>query len=151
LSIRIKTSCLSRSASPTTWIGSNGSSASSWPPASCRAVRNVSRALERDTSVGARQRQQVGDQASQTVGLALYLGQGLVTIRRWHVWMEAEQFEVTLDGGERRAQLVRGVGDEALLGLIGGLDAGEHCVERGGEPPQLVVLPRRRNAVREVA
>src|SRR6266511_1070388 len=104
---------------------------------------------ERDTSVGARQRQQVGNEASEAVSLTLHLGQRLVTVSRRHLRMAAEQFEVALDGGERRTQLVRGVGDEALLGPIGRLDAREHRVERCGEPPEFIVMLRRGYPVRE--
>ena len=43
-----------------------------------------------------------------------------------------EQLGVGADGGERRAQLVRGVGDEAPQAPVGGLDPVEHRVQ--GEP-----------------
>src|SRR5215207_7043673 len=61
-------------------------------------------------------------------------------------------------GGERRAQLVAGVGGEAPLALQsllpareGGLEAREEAVYRGGETPDLVLGVRHRQPLREVA
>ncbi len=36
-----------------------------------------------------------------------------------------QRFDVALDGGERRAQLVADVGDELAAGFLRGLDAGD--------------------------
>ena len=75
------------------------------------------------------------------------------------------QVRIAAHGGERRPQLVRGVGDEppelalaALLRLEGplllaerGLDLVQHRVERGPEPPDLGPVVGDAGAVREVA
>ena len=46
--------------------------------------------------------------------------------------------DVAAQRGQRRAQLVRGVGEEAALGVARPLEAGEHRVQRRREPPDLV-------------
>ena len=43
------------------------------------------------------------------------------------------------DVGERTAQFVRGVGDEALLSLLRSLESIEHCVHGPGQTPDLVI------------
>ena len=53
--------------------------------------------------------------------------------------------------GQRRAQLVRGVADEAVLGFAGPLERGEHRVERVRELAHLVVDRRLREPLRGVA
>ena len=50
-----------------------------------------------------------------------------------------EHLEVGAQRGERRAQLVRGVGHEPALRALGRLERLEHRVERAREPRQLVV------------
>ena len=69
-----------------------------------------------------------------------------------------EQLEVGEDAGQRRAQLVRGVGDElalpriALLGLRSrGVELPKHAVQRPGELGDLVVARRARHSLRGVA
>ncbi len=52
--------------------------------------------------------------------------------------------------GDRAAQLVRGVGDEAPLPLHRGLQGGQRPVGGRGEPGDLVVRVRHRDAAREV-
>ena len=61
------------------------------------------------------------------------------------------EVEVRLDDRERRAQLVRRVGDEAPLRRERRGRAGEHRVERVGEPLQLVVGPVERDPARQLA
>ena len=60
------------------------------------------------------------------------------------------EFEVGLEGGQRRADLVRGVGDEPAQRDDGGLVALGHGVEGVGEATELVTA-RDRRARREVA
>ena len=69
-----------------------------------------------------------------------------------------QQLGVAADGRQRRAELVRRVGDEAALGLerdgqllIGGLHLLEHAVEALAEQPDLVPPCRPRQASLEVA
>ena len=78
---------------------------------------------------------------------------GLVA-RRAH----AEQLGVAADRGQRRAQLVRGVGEELAQALLAGLALGErllealeHRVQREAEPADLGARRRRADAAREVA
>ena len=56
-----------------------------------------------------------------------------------------EQVEVGAQRGQRRAQLVAGVGDQLALPVPGGGERGEHRVERRGEPGDLVVALDRRS------
>ena len=57
---------------------------------------------------------------------------------------DRERVEVGLHAGQRRAQLVRGVGDELALGQARALERREHRVEAGRQPPELVLLAGRR-------
>src|SRR6185503_6373041 len=61
-----------------------------------------------------------------------------------------EQLEIRAQAGERRSQLVRGVGDELALLAQRNLERGEHLVERPGQSGHLVI-PAQRDATREVA
>ena len=70
----------------------------------------------------------------------------------------AEQLGVAADRGQRRAQLVRGVGEEAAQAVLarlalaeGVLDLAEHRVEREAEAADLGARVRRADAAREVA
>jgi hypothetical protein len=107
--------------------------------------------LERSLLVEARQQQQVVDEQAHALGLVLDAAQqprhlGGVGDRALPV-----QLGEAPDGGERRAQLVAGVGDEAphlllraaggrlgrLAGAERGLDLLQHAVERQAQPPHL--------------
>ena len=94
--------------------------------------------------VGAGEREQVGHQTAHPPGGAQG-GVGGVT----HLGVVAvgEQLEVGGHARERRAQLVRGVGQERALGFeraLGGRSRGvervEHRIERGGELTEFVAL-----------
>ena len=61
-----------------------------------------------------------------------------------------EELEVRAQARERRAQLVRRVGDELALRAERHLERGEHPIEAAREPPELVVRARA-DAAREVA
>ena len=50
-----------------------------------------------------------------------------------------ERLDVGPQGGERGAQLVRGVGDQPPLRRLGALERGHHLVEAGGQAAELVV------------
>ena len=58
----------------------------------------------------------------------------------------AEQVEVGAQRGERRAQLVAGVGDQLPLAVPGRGERREHLVERGGQAGDLVVALDRQRA-----
>ena len=126
-------------ASPTTSSSSTGSR-SSGRPSSSRASSSrssTSRLMRSDSRRDSRHR------AREVVGPA--------------VGAAREQLGVCAHGGERRAQLVRGVGDEAPqlpLGCLARLerrfDLAEHRVEREAEPADLGALaPRARRAARD--
>ncbi len=90
---------------------------------------------DRATFVEARQLEQVGDQLAHPAGLGLHPGhrcRQLVLGDRAH----SVELAVPANGGQRGAQLVAGVGDEAAHLALGGrlhregvLDLGEHDVE----------------------
>ena len=105
-----------------------------------------------------RQRQQVLDEHAHARGLVLdpahRLGDVLGLARGAH----AEQLGVAADRDQRRAQLVRGVGDEAAQPLLARLARGErvlepveHAVQREPEPADLGARVGRLDAVGEVA
>ena len=53
-----------------------------------------------------------------------------------------EELGVRAHGGERRAELVRGIGDESAQAQVGGLDPVEHRVEHEAEPPSVTSKQR---------
>src|SRR5207302_5562808 len=106
--------------------------------------------LERAALVEVGEQQQLLDQQAHAVGLAADAGHCSLAIL-WMAFGLREQLRVGADGGDRVAQLVRGVCDEAphpglraaerLLGrcprLERALDLPEHRVERAAEPADL--------------
>ncbi len=115
-------------------------------------VHGLVRDVARD--VGAGEQQQVGDESAHTPRGAQGRARRvtLVAAERF-----GEQLEVGEHGGERRAQLVGGVGDEAALtgehrfGLgVGVVERVQHPLQRAGELGDLVVslgLGHRRGGV----
>ena len=95
--------------------------------------------------VGAREQQQVGDQAAHPPRGAQRGRGGLAA--RSPSSSSAEQLEVGEDARQRRAQLVRGVGDElragassvASVSCAGGVERAEHLLERARQLGDLVV------------
>ena len=65
--------------------------------------------------------------------------------------MALQESQVPLDGGERRTQFVRGVGDETALGLRSAFQGREHLVEGLDNLRQLVASSRVRYAVAQIA
>ena len=105
--------------------------------------------------VGAREQEQVGDQPAHPPRGAQGGGGGLALLALEHL---LEQLEVGQHGGQGRAQLVRGVGDELALAREGRLRLGsrlvervEHPVQRAGELGDLVLGLRVGDAARGVA
>ena len=107
-------------------------------------LREVAR-LARDDApdVGAREQQQVGDQPAHALRGAQRRARGfaLVAVQRF-----GEQLEVREHARQRRAQLVRGVGDEAALarehrlGLATrGVELAQHPLQRARQLGDLVV------------
>jgi hypothetical protein len=63
-----------------------------------------------------------------------------------HFLMAPQEIEIRLDGGQRGAQFVRGIGDEPLLAAIGHLQTPQHRIEGGREVPKLILARRHINA-----
>jgi hypothetical protein len=102
--------------------------------------------------------QQVLDEDTHARGLLLDAPHRLLRLRRAARGAHAEQLGVAADRGQRRAQLVRRVGDElaqAVLALLAlgerTLEAVEHRVERDPEAPDLGAGVGGLDAVRQVA
>ena len=117
-----------------------------------RCVRGVGDLVE------ARERQQVLDQHAHARRLVLDPPHRLLDVSGLARGAHAEQLGVAADRGERRAQLVRGVGDEAAQAVLAGLALGEgllepveHRVERDAQPADLGARVGRLDAVGEVA
>ena len=103
-------------------------------------------AAGRRRRVLARERQQVVEQHAEPRGVGLDVGQHLGVGA-----VPGRVGEVAAQGGQRRAQLVRGVADEALLGRAGALERGEHRVERLRQRADLVAHLGIRQPARGVA
>ena len=107
-------------------------------------LREVARLARHDArDVGARQQQQVGDQPAHPLGGAQRRAGRLALVA---VQRLGEQLEVGEHAGQRRAQLVRGVGHEVALarehrlGLAAGrVELAEHPLQRARELRDLVV------------
>ena len=115
-------------------------------------------ALERPALVEPGEQEEVVDEEPHPSGLALDAVHRPLEIVRALAGAAVEELGVGAHGGERRAQLVRRIGDEAAQAVLGRgalveclLDLAEHRVERAAEPADLgariVVL----DALREVA
>ena len=112
-------------------------------------------ARQRAARVGAGQQQQVADQPPHALRRAQGRARGLGALAVEHL---GQQLEVGQDAGQRRAQLVRGVGDEValadeqLLGLAArALERVEHLLQRVPELGHLVVGHRLRQRAARVA
>lgn len=89
-----------------------------------------------------RQEQKVFDQLLHALRLAGNGGDGFVANVRVVLAPALEQARVSLQDRNGRAQLMRGVGHELLLPVIGGLNAVEHVVDDHGQIAQLVLRAR---------
>ena len=153
LASRLVTTWCRRAASPATLTGASGSESrhcrsasttrASLTASSSSRDRSTRLALERPARVEAGEQQQVLDEPGHPRRLGLDLGQrgggGLGAVAR--------QLGVAGDGGERRTQLVGGVGDELAHLLLAAvplverrLDVVEHRVERRADLADLGAL-----------
>jgi hypothetical protein len=97
-------------------------------------------------AVGARQQQQAARQLCQPVDLfERRVDLGAQVLGR-DAGAAAQQLELCAQHGERRSQLVAGVGHEALLALDSALHPVEALVERRGQAVELVVCASARQA-----
>ena len=161
LSSRFVTARLSTSRSPCT-IRPGTTAVSSSTARAAAAAANSSRAssssaAERDglaaggRRVEAGEREQVVGQPRHPVDRALdHRGRRRAALVG-RLGVGQREVEVRLDDRERRAQLVRRVGDEAPLRREGEVEPREHRVERVREPLQLVVRPVELDPARELA
>src|SRR6266480_3821473 len=76
---------------------------------------------------------------------------GAPLLGRQLVDMALQESQVPLDGGERRAQFVGGVGDETALGLRSAFQGCEHLVKGLDNLRQFVTSSRVRYAVAQIA
>ena len=108
-------------------------------------------ALQRPTLVEAREQQEILDEQAHPLGLTADSPHRAREILRAAFGAAREELRVGAHRGERRAQLVRGVGDEAAQAPVGGFDLAEHVVERDAEAADLGALVGDVHAAREVA
>ena len=76
---------------------------------------------------------------------------GAALLCRQLIQVALQEGKVALDGGERRTQFVRCVGDEAALRLRGAFQRREHLIECIHDLRHLVVTTRFRHALAQVA
>ena len=114
--------------------------------------------LERSLAIEPREQQQVVDERRHAGRLALDAAHREREVLGPVGGAAPEQLGVAADGGQRRAQLVRGVGGEAAEALLGraplgdlALDLGEHAVERDAQAPDLALAIAFLDALGQVA
>ena len=100
--------------------------------------------------VAPRELDQLGDQRRHLRQLLGDVAQQCLPVRGGHGLVAREHLDVRAQAGQRRAQLVRRVGDELPLRPRRVLERAEHRVERRREPRELVGAGRV-DAAREVA
>ena len=119
-------------------------------PGPSSAAASVSRSAEIGaaprllaTDVGTRQQQQVRDQPAHA---ACRAQRRLCRVGLLAIELVGQQFEVCQHAGERRAELVRGVGDELALArerrlalVAGGVQCAQHRLERARQLCNLVL------------
>ena len=125
-----------------------------------RGERHLLRHVDAAAFVQAREREQVFDEHGHALAGAFDVGDGFVGALQCprQIALHGVQLRIPVDRGERRAQFVACVGDEALH-FLGGLlllveaafDAREHGVQRGGERADFRVFGRGRHALAQVA
>ena len=93
---------------------------------------------------------EVADQLAELLELGDEVAPQALAVGGRQVAAGAEHLEVGAQRRERRAQLVRRVGDELALGALRVVERLEHRVERRGQPRELVVALRL-DAARQVA
>ena len=151
-SIRLSTRRCSSSRAPMTSRRRRRRPASSWSPATgssspaasaTTSERSIGSWRAIAPGVGAGEQQEVGDQPAHAARGAQGRGRRLALLALERL---LEQLEVRQHGGQRRAQLVRGVGHElplareGRLGLAaGGVERAQHALERARELADLVV------------
>ena len=99
----------------------------------------------------AREVDEVADEHGELLELGARGGERRRALLGRQVAGAGEQLDVRPDRRQRRAQLVRCVGDELALGLLGGLERGQHRVERIRQAVQLVAGAAGGDAPAEVA
>ncbi len=108
-------------------------------------------AADRDSRVGARENEQIGYETGEALRLTVRFLDRPIALGRRQPWRMPEQLEIGADHGERRPELVRGVGHEALLRRVSAGQAREHLVEGRREATQLIPGGARRDSTRELA
>ena len=107
-----------------------------------RSVRNGLRSTPTDAGTilaRLREQQHVLDEPAHALDLRPHELLDAPHLRRRRTVGHGEHLELAADHRQRRAQLVRGVGDEAALAIEGVLSAVEHVIEGLGQHPHLVL------------
>ena len=89
-----------------------------------------------------RELDQLGDQRRHLAELLDHVAEQALPFRGRERALSGEDFDVRPQAGQRRAQLMRGVGDELPLGAARLLQSAEHGVEARGETAELVLAAR---------
>ena len=141
--------CSSRRRSPLSSRPSGASTISARPPSAARrasrsravssssAASSGSGAHRQAPAVGAGDHEQVVGQAGQPLGLLAGAGHRAPQLGHGP-GAAVGQLQLGPEDGQRRAELVAGVGDEVALALQRPVDALEHLVERLAQPAHLV-------------
>ena len=87
-----------------------------------------------------RQVDQIADQHRQLPQLRLRGGQDASALACGQLLADRKRVEVGLHARQRRAQLVRGVGNQLALREARALERGQHRVEAPGQTPELILL-----------
>src|SRR2546429_520166 len=90
--------------------------------------------------VGAREREEVFDDARQPPPLVVQYGERLAVLLGAPRLLRERDLGLAAHDGDRRAEFVRGVGHEASLLLERKIETGQQVVECAREPPQLAAL-----------
>ena len=151
LSSRIRSTCATRSGSQSSSIGSSGRSSRTRDVVPLRGRRELAGDLARELADVGRLRpqleraglqprevEQLGGELAHAVDLAAQLVEELAPRLLVEV-LVGQQLEEAAEREDRRAQLVRGGGDELLARPVEPRELVLHVVERGRELAQLVV------------
>ena len=92
--------------------------------------------------VGAREREEVLNDVGEALGLVAKNCEGFAVLGGRAVGPRKRDLRFTAKYGDRRAQFVRGIGDEAALALKGIFQPVEQIVEGDGELSEFIALIR---------
>ena len=100
--------------------------------------------------VGARKREEIFNDVGESLGLIAKDGKRFAIFRRRAVGPRKRDFRFAAENRDRRAQFVRGIGDEAALALEGIFQPVEQVIEGDGELAEFVALIRYAKTIVEI-